>query len=221
MVTRIVLSAAALAAFFLGGAGVSSAMGQTQGTATWVWSVWDVGEHADGDLIIEPGEDVAVGLWLDFSPDVDGPGGPVWGFAAAAWDTLGGLNADTGWISEWQVNPDLGAVVPDQSYLDGASILDLTAGQWFNVPYFDSSDPIWIMDFIWRTDDFSPRSVEYFTLSVDSIIGVWYRMPNNQVVQLGWKAFEAQISWEIVPSPGTVAALAGLTWWTCLRRRRD
>jgi hypothetical protein len=202
----------------LGGAGVSSAMGQTQGTATWVWSVWDVGEHADGDLIIEPGEDVAVGLWLDFSPDVDGPAGPVIGFGAALWDVLGGLNAATGWISEWEINKFIDSIACPTT--DGVSILDAGGYQPVGYPFFDYSDPIWIMDFIWRTDDFTPRTVEYLTRTLYDLVGVWYRTPDNKYLGVAWDAVEAHVSWHIVPPPGVLLMLAGSSAWLVLRRRR-
>jgi hypothetical protein len=202
----------------LGGAGVSSAMGQTQGTATWLWSVWDVGEHADGDLIIEPGEDVAVGLWLDFSPDVDGPGGPVIGFAAVWWDTLGGLNADTGWISEWQRNPKLN-FFDDTTTTDGVSLFDSSAMQWITWPFFDYSDPIWIMDFIWRTRDATPRTVEYATESLGSMMGMWIEdAPGNTE---NWGVIEAHISWQVVPSVGILPILAVAAVGLGIRRSRS
>jgi hypothetical protein len=195
-----------------GGVGVSPALGQVEGTATWLWEV----STPDGDAIVEPGETATVRLSIDLSPSPGEQG--VQAFGAIIWDTLGGLNADTGGIISWVIDPRLTLHLGDMTTTDGVSLYLSTAAQQGD-PCCLTSDPIWIMDFTWGTDDYSPRTVEYTTMTYEGIAAIWFSSGNWKYVE--WPAIDTTANFAVVPVPGAAFMLGSICSVFALRRTRS
>jgi len=193
-----------------------------QETATWLWDV----TTDDGDAVVEPGETATITMSLDMQPGDDWE--TVLGFSGATFDVLGGDGAANGSVLDWQVLNELDfASGPDESFLDGASILNIEAAQ---VPFgpFKIDDPLDVLEFHWTTDDFGNYAVTYESSTanwftdelVEGKVDVLVDPDGDNLGQLAlWDAVETSVTFHVVPAPGGVVVfLVGAG--AMVRRRR-
>jgi len=193
-----------------------------QETATWLWDV----TTDDGDALVEPGETATITMSLDMQPDVDWE--TVLGFSGATFDVLGSDGAANGSVLDWEILNDLEfASGPDESFLDGASILNIEAAQ---VPFgpFKIDDPLDVLEFHWATDDFGDYAVTYESSTanwftdelVEGKVDVLVDPDGDNLGQLAlWDAVETSVTFQVVPAPGGVLVFL-IGAGAMVRRRR-
>ena len=113
----------------------------------------------DGDSVVEEGEAAIITLYVDMSAAT------LLGLRSATFDTMGGENADTGGISEWSCLNGLCDVNGDTTMTDDVNLFGTNLLQHPNGPSFSKDDPIAVFRFLWKTEDFTPRTVRYHTLT--------------------------------------------------------
>lgn len=128
------------------------------GTGTWLWTV----TTDDGDAIVEPGETATIRLAM--FTEADDPS-YITTIAAAVFDTLGGENADRGQITGWQVLNELASLTGDLTTTDGVSLYNTNVGQLAGFYFFQSDNPMDVLEFTWATEDYTGYSVAYTTYS--------------------------------------------------------
>jgi len=188
-------------------------------SVTWLWEV----TTDDGDALVEPGETASITLSADMEPSVGEPGQTdgfiVVGLAATIFDTLGGLNADRGGIVGWEVLNMLTFPTGDLTTTDGVSLFNTHAGQGptFNV-IFTTDDPVDVLTFSWSTDDFSGYTAHYQTHTSVFAIGESEGDLNFDNTFAVTDILEAQVQFQVAPSPPVSAAV--LLAMLAVRRRR-
>lgn len=204
-------------AFFGGGfllATTTSPAEAQEAVGQWLWSV----TTDDGDAIVEPGETASILLSIDFDPSVGEnglTGDDVTGLAKARFDTLGGQNAANGAVQGWFVHNNLADFTGDMTTTDGISLFGTNAQQGF-VDFVVNDDPIDVLSFDWKTDDFSGYEVHYTTSMLEPLL-VWEGGWDPDGTQVAWSAIEADVSFHVVPVPAsTMAFVVGAL---VLRRR--
>ena len=198
-------------------AAASGAFAQVGGEASWLWEV----TTQDGDSLVEPGETATIKLSINFDPDVT-PGGPVQGLAGAIWDTVGGLNASAGTITGWEVLSNLDDLTGDTTTTDGVSLFASTAAQGGQV--YNHDDPIDVLSFEWKSDDYTDFVVEYTTITTlhdpaDHLIFVWEGDDPWFADAIAWPIDEAMVSFQVIPAPAS-ALLIGIAGLGAARRGR-
>jgi hypothetical protein len=103
---------------------------------------------------------------------------------------------------DWFVRNNLADFTGDLTTTDGVSVFGTNAQQGladFVVP----DDPIDVISIDWTTDDFSGYEVHYATSMLEPLL-VWEGGWDPEGVQVKWSTIEADISFQVVPAPGSL-----------------
>jgi len=206
-------TAVVAAAMVILGIGVERAHAQDgEFIGEWLWEV----TTDDGDALVEPGETAAVTLSVDLDPSVGDPGPTpglvVSAFGGAIFDVLGGLNADKGQILGWEYpTEELLYAFGDVATTDGISIFGVSVAQGVGDAPEDPGDPLDVLTFFWRTENFTNQYVvEFSTNTSDEFFVAWEgELPGD--TEYGFSlddALEASIAFDVVPVPSTGSVIA-------------
>ncbi len=165
--------------------------------------------------VIAEGESVAVEIWADMSPDVNGD--DILGYAGSIFDLLNTGGAGLGGITLFEIAPFLRAQSPPPNWNVGddnvGNIETFQLPPGFN-PDFDASDPILVATFTWTsTGGFG--DVDYTQGNRLNMDVYFTPLGGSQA----WNAIDAVGHWTVVPAPSTLALL-GLGGFAATRRRR-
>lgn len=188
------------------------------GTATWLWDV----TTENGDAIVEPGETATITLSVDMSPGVNFPDGPVLGLATGVFDTLGGVNADKGSITGWELLYPFNELIGKGDYTttDGISLFGTAVGQHPESDVFSPADPIGIISFMWTSDTPGSYVASYATLTEQITVWEGSFPGNDNFDPFPWSVVEAEIAFQVVPGVATGSAtIAGLGIYAQRRRQ--
>ena len=199
----------------------SPALSQPIGDVTWYFEL--SGDAADGVIDLAAGESTAhLKLWADFNPDVNGR--DVFGYAFSVFDVIGdGISRDGTIVArdpEGDGSPGVNEHFDDQSSSytldENNSFIRIDT---FQLPaafgIFDSSDPVWMLEFDWVSDGWTTGTVSYETTNRQSMEVYFSALGGSQ----HWNPIETQASWIVIPSPNTLGLLS-LAGFTATRRRR-
>jgi len=190
-------------------------------SVTWLWEV----TTDNGDALVEPGETATVTLSADMEPSVGEPGQTdgfiVVGINFTTFDTLGGPNSDRGEIAGWQVLNDLDFLFGDTTTTDGVSLFNTQAGQAVGSNlFFSDDDPVDILTWSWSTDDFSGYVVQYETSTEGFLIGEGNEAGDIDDSFPAKNVVEAQVEFQVIPSPTAPSAMLLLSPLLMRRARR-
>ena len=176
----------------------------------------NVSDTGNGDGIIEPGESAV--LTMQTRMDWDGSGFEFLAFGGVIVDFLGG---DGTGDSSWTILNSLDDIVGDTTVDEGENLRNMGFLQLDFLGY-TTDNPIDLARIVWDPQgDYSARTVSFTTDLTPSlgVVGVLVRNDNGKVVSENWSATEADISFEVVPAPASLALL-GLGGLAASRRRR-
>jgi len=192
----------------------STALAGQELIGVYLWQV----TTQDGDAVVEPGETATVSLWLDMTPSVvDSQTDGNQGVSAMIFDTVAGPGAANGQILGWQINEDLGFLTGDLTTTDGVSLFNINTGQLTLFGPFSHDDPIHVISFEWKPDLIDDYVVQYMTST--SALEVW-EGAFDSTVSTPWTPVEAQISFQVFPTPGSVACILAACGLLSTTRRR-
>jgi len=196
---RMVVVGAAIAAGLTG----APALGE-EFTGVWTWEV----TTDDGDAVVEPGETAAVTLLMDLEPSVGEPG-PTEGLV---------VNAANGQIVDWEI-PEILLTGPgfDLTETDGVNLFGVSVVQGLGIQTIDDDDPLEIITYFWKTEDYSSYTVDYVTNTL--LLFAWEgELPFETINDFPLEPVEATVAFDVVPAPSTLALL-GLLLIQRKRRR--
>jgi len=139
------------------------------------------------------------------------------GMAATIHDTVTTFNGDRGQIVGWEVLNFLSSLTGDLTTTDGVSLFNINAGQLTLFGPFSHDDPIHVISFEWKPDLIDDYVVQYMTST--SALEVW-EGAFDSTVSTPWTPVEAQISFQVFPTPGSVACILAACGLLSTTRRR-
>ncbi|MEZ6172565.1 MAG: PEP-CTERM sorting domain-containing protein [Phycisphaerales bacterium] len=84
-----------------------------------------------------------------------------------------------------------------------------------------TENPAWVAEFVWWTTDFTPRTVEISTSTVDFAMYLHQNLPGSQSIPLS-SIQDVTITLQVIPAPSSALALfAGAGLLGARRRRRQ
>lgn len=214
-------------ALVLGLLSATSASGQEAFTFSWqVQDVPGVGP-ANGNGVIEPGEDAMIYLYASFRPGVGGTAiwdthggtgqeGIVAGLGETVFHVIGTQNLSTGsWIS---LSPVPGFALSPIGFIEPGTnnLISMIFGQYLlpeQAPNPRNDD--WFFHARWRPNDYAPRDVSFVFQNVigpgnpSVFLDVGIRGPQGQIEcrRDRWLYNEPLGGFAVIPSPGTLPAV--------------